>query len=519
MSYTFVKQNLQGKSIIKVIGVGGGGSNAVNHMFNRGIKDVEFVVCNTDAQALNASPIPNKLQIGIALTEGLGAGANPERGREAALESKEEIRELLSNYTKMVFITAGMGGGTGTGAAPVIAQIARDLDILTVGIVTAPFSFEGRKKIEQANKGIEELRKYCDTVLVISNDKLREMFGQFPMSQAYAQADNILTTAAKSIAEIITVQAHVNVDFEDVKTVMRNSGTAVMGSAKAEGDDRAIRAIEEALMSPLLNNRDIRGAKKILISIMSSDKAEMTMDEFAIITDYVIGKSGEASEVIYGTGIDSTLGDSIRVTVIATGFSVEDGGIYPINQPQRTETEKKIVHDLETGKQEVQEITIPETPTNSIKTTESLEETPKEEKREFILEPIVSNVNNTITEKPTEKEPEKVIYDFNNPEKVKTITENKKIGQEEEQLSEMELKKLHIQKLQKERVEKLKNYSTSYIENSDDIKKKTEIPSFIRKGIQLDEKQHSSDKQMSKYSLDEDGQIISNNKFFDEKPD
>lgn len=521
MSYTFVKQNLQGKSIIKVIGVGGGGSNAVNHMFNRGIKDVEFVVCNTDAQALNASPIPNKLQIGIALTEGLGAGANPERGCQAALESKEEIRELLSNYTKMVFITAGMGGGTGTGAAPVIAQIARDLDILTVGIVTAPFSFEGRKKIEQANKGIEELRKYCDTVLVISNDKLREMFGQFPMSQAYAQADNILTMAAKSIAEIITVQAHVNVDFEDVKTVMRNSGTAVMGSAKAEGEDRAFQAVERALMSPLLNNRDIRGAKKILISIMSSDKAEMTMDEFSIITSYVIEKSGEASEVIYGTGIDSTLGDSIGVTVIATGFSVEDGGIYPIDQIQTTEVEKKIIHDLETGKQEVKEITILETPasTSPIKPLENLEETPKEEKREFILEPIVSNVSNIIIENPIEKEPEKIVYDFNNPEKTKTITENKKIGQEEEQLSEMELKKIQIQKLQRERIEKLKNYSTSYVDNSDDIKKKTEVPSFVRKGVQLDEKQHSSDKQMSKYSLDEDGQIISNNKFFDEKPD
>lgn len=519
MSYTFVKQNLQGKSIIKVIGVGGGGSNAVNHMFNRGIKDVEFVVCNTDAQALNASPIPNKLQIGVALTEGLGAGANPERGREAALESKEEIRELLSNYTKMVFITAGMGGGTGTGAAPVIAQIARDLDILTVGIVTAPFSFEGKKKIEQANRGIEELRKYCDTVLVISNDKLREMFGSLPMSQAYAQADNILTTAAKSIAEIITVQAHVNVDFEDVKTVMRNSGTAVMGSAKAEGEDRALRAIEEALMSPLLNNRDIRGAKKILISIMSSDKAEMTMDEFSVITNYVVEKSGEASEVIYGTGIDSTLGDSIRVTVIATGFSIEDGGIYPITQGQSTEVEKKIVHDLETGKKEVKEIIEVEPQAIVSIKPETSKEPLGEEKREFIIEPISSDVTNVIVETPIENEPEKVIYDFNNPEKAKIITNSKKTGQEEEQLSEMELKKLQIQKLQKERIEKLKNYNTSYTENTDDIKRRTEIPSFIRKGIQLEEKPHSSDKQMSKYSLDEDGQILSNNKFFDEKPD
>ncbi|GAB4123766.1 MAG: hypothetical protein OHK0045_03710 [Raineya sp.] len=521
MSYTFVKQNLQGKSIIKVIGVGGGGSNAVNHMFNRGIKDVEFVVCNTDAQALNASPIPNKLQIGINLTEGLGAGANPEKGCQAALESKEEIRELLSNYTKMVFITAGMGGGTGTGAAPVIAQIARDLDILTVGIVTAPFSFEGRKKIEQANRGIEELRKYCDTVLVISNDKLREMFGALPMSQAYAQADNILTMAAKSIAEIITVQAHVNVDFEDVKTVMRNSGTAVMGSARAEGEDRALQAVEKALMSPLLNNRDIRGAKKILISIMSSDKAEMTMDEFATITDYVIERTGEASEVIYGTGIDSTLGESIGVTVIATGFSVEDGGVYPNAHTSTIETEKKIVHDLETGKKKVQEIPNMDIST-PIKVPEKQEEILKEEKKEIILEPILSTKTDAVPTEETleEKETEKVIYDFNNPEKTKKIVESKKSGQEEEKLSEMELKKIQIQKLQKERIEKLKSYNSSYTDNIDDIKEKTEVPSFIRKGVQLsEENQHSSERQMSKYSLDEDGQIIGNNKFFDEKPD
>jgi cell division protein FtsZ len=511
MSYTFVKQNLQGKSIIKVIGVGGGGSNAVNHMFNRGIKDVEFIVCNTDAQALNASPVPNKLQIGIALTEGLGAGANPERGREAAIESKEDIRELLSSHTKMVFITAGMGGGTGTGAAPVIAQIARDLDILTVGIVTAPFSFEGKKKIEQANKGIEELRKYCDTVLVISNDKLREMFGSMTMSAAYAQADNVLTTAAKSIAELITVQAHVNVDFEDVKTVMRNSGTAVMGSAKAEGENRALKAIEEALMSPLLNNRDIKGARKILLSIMSSDKAELQMDEFAIITDYVTEKAGEASEFIWGTGIDSTLGDAIRVTVVATGFSVEDGGIYPI--------EKKIVHDLETGKQiQVQEATIEPTVKQDIQPTTQGQ--PKEEVREFILEPVVTNKSKAIENPPhTEKKVEKVVYDLNNPDKVKTVNEDFAPLEEEVKLSEMELKRLQILKNKQKREEILKSLSTSYTENNDDFKTKNDVPAYLRRGIKLDENRHSSENKMSKFSLDEDGQILKNNKFFDDKPD
>jgi cell division protein FtsZ len=233
------------KSIIKVIGVGGGGSNAVNHMYSQGIKDVEFIVCNTDVQALSGSPIPNKLQIGIGLTDGLGAGANPERGKNAALESREEIRELLSNNTKMVFITAGMGGGTGTGAAPVIARLAKEMDIVTVGIVTAPFGFEGKKKILQAEKGIEELRSYCDTVLVILNDRLRDIYGNLSIREAFAKADNILSTAAKSIAEIITVESDVNVDFEDVKTVMKDSGAAVMGSGVASGEGRGTRAVEE----------------------------------------------------------------------------------------------------------------------------------------------------------------------------------------------------------------------------------------------------------------------------------
>lgn len=250
------------KSIIKVIGVGGGGSNAVNHMYKQGIKDVEFVVCNTDVQALNSSPVPTKLQIGLNLTDGLGAGANPERGRSAAIESKEEIREFMSNNTRMVFITAGMGGGTGTGAAPVIAKIAKELNVLTVGIVTAPFAFEGKKKRQQAEDGIKELRENCDTMLVIENDKLRMIFGNLGIREAFAQADNVLSTAAKSIAEIITVTSDVNVDFEDVKTVMKDSGAAVMGSSVARGDNRARRAAEESLASPLLNNTNIHGAKK-----------------------------------------------------------------------------------------------------------------------------------------------------------------------------------------------------------------------------------------------------------------
>jgi cell division protein FtsZ len=313
----------QSRSIIKVIGVGGGGSNAVKHMHKQGIKDVEFIICNTDKQALESSSVPNKLQIGIDLTEGLGAGAKPERGRQAALESREQIRELLSNGTKMLFITAGMGGGTGTGAAPVIAQVAQELGILTVGIVTAPFMFEGKKKREQAEQGIKELSESCDTVLVILNDKLRQLYGNLTMGLAFAKADTVLTTAAKSIAEIITVTSDVNVDFEDVKTVMKDSGAAVMGSSITEGENRAKRAAEEALNSPLLNNTDIQGAQRILLSIMSGEQAELEMDELSEITEYIQGKAGEDAEMIFGHGIDETLGQSIRVTVIATGFARE----------------------------------------------------------------------------------------------------------------------------------------------------------------------------------------------------
>ncbi|MEL6606768.1 MAG: cell division protein FtsZ [Bacteroidota bacterium] len=311
------------QSIIKVMGVGGGGSNAVNNMYNRGIKDVSFVVCNTDAQALENSPIQQKLQIGIDLTSGLGAGANPEVGKNAALESKEDIKALLSDNTKMVFITAGMGGGTGTGAAPVIAGIAKKLGILTVGIVTQPFAFEGKKKLQQAQEGIKQLRQHCDTVLVILNDRLKAVLGNLSIGNAFAQADNVLTTAAKSIAEIITVPGYVNVDFEDVKTVMKDAGAAVMGSGQADGDQRALKAAEAALASPLLDYKDIHGAQKILLSIVSGEEAELQMDELTVITDYIQDQIGVDAEMIFGHGSDAQLKDSIRVTIIATGFEEE----------------------------------------------------------------------------------------------------------------------------------------------------------------------------------------------------
>lgn len=308
------------QALIKVIGVGGGGSNAVNNMYSRGIKDVSFVVCNTDAQALEKSPIQRKLQIGIDLTGGLGAGANPEVGKNAAIESKDDIKALLDDDTKMVFITAGMGGGTGTGAAPVIASIAKKLDILTVGIVTQPFGFEGKKKLQQAQEGVKQLREHCDTVLVILNDKLRQVLGNLSIGNAFAQADNVLTTAAKSIAEIITVPGYVNVDFEDVKTVMKNAGAAVMGSGQASGQDRALEAAKAALSSPLLDYKDIHGAKKILLSIVSGEDAELQMDELTIITDYIQEQIGSDAEMIFGHGSDAQLAENVRVTVIATGF-------------------------------------------------------------------------------------------------------------------------------------------------------------------------------------------------------
>lgn len=348
-AYKFDLPSREAKSIIKVIGVGGGGSNAVNHMYRLGIKDVEFIVCNTDLQALNSSPVPNKLQIGTSLTEGLGCGANPEVGRAAAMESKEQIREVLEG-TKMVFITAGMGGGTGTGAAPVIAKIAKEMDILTVGIVTMPFGFEGRKKTGQAQAGLKGMRANSDTVLAILNDQLRQMFGNLSISQAFGQADGVLTTAAKSIAEIITLAGYVNVDFQDVRTVMLDAGAAVMGSAETTGEERALRAAQQALASPLLENCDIMGAKRILLSIMSGEAAELQMDELSTITEYIQEQAGDECEVIFGHGVDSALGNSIRVTVIATGFSTH-------GRAEAKKVEEKKVLELEKGESYLDEWT------------------------------------------------------------------------------------------------------------------------------------------------------------------
>lgn len=307
-------------SIIKVIGVGGGGGNAINHMFTLGIRDVDFMVCNTDSQALTNSPVPSKVHLGSSLTEGRGAGNKPEVGRQAATENIEDVRKVLESNTKMVFITAGMGGGTGTGGAPVIAALCREMGFLTIGIVTIPFRNEGKRRINQAIEGIQEMEQYVDSLLVINNERIREMYGDFAISQAFAKADDVLATAAKGIAEIITVPGYINVDFADVETVMRNSGVAVMGTGLAEGEGRAIKAVEQALNSPLLNNNNIRGARNILLNVTSGN-TEVTMDEIGEITDYIQTKAGFEADLIWGNGIDEKLGDDISVTVIATGFS------------------------------------------------------------------------------------------------------------------------------------------------------------------------------------------------------
>ena len=312
-------------SIIKVIGVGGGGSNAVNHMFSQNIEGVNFIICNTDAQAIALSKVPNKIQLGPHLTQGLGAGANPAIGRQATEESLEEIKRILEVNTKMAFITAGMGGGTGTGGAPILAKICKDLGILTVGIVTTPFAYEGKKRIAQAEEGVMLLKNHVDTLLVISNDKLRHQFGNLKMKEAFAKADNVLATAAKCITDVINSTGQINVDFADVCTVMSNGGVAILGSASAEGENRAQLAIENALNSPLLNDNDIRGAKWILININSAEgEHEFTMDEVEIIQNHLLSNAGDDTDVILGLGYDNTLGSQIGITLIATGFEHKD---------------------------------------------------------------------------------------------------------------------------------------------------------------------------------------------------
>ena len=344
-------------NVIKVIGVGGGGSNAINHMFKQGIKGVDFVICNTDSQALNNSGVPNKIQLGVNLTEGLGAGANPDIGEQSAVESLEDIRAMLTSNTKMVFITAGMGGGTGTGAAPIIAKMAREMDILTVGIVTMPFEFEGKIRNAQAHQGIEKFRKTVDSLVIINNNKLREVYGNLGFKAGFSKADEVLSTAARGIAEVITHHYLQNIDLRDAKTVLSNSGTAIMGSSTSSGQNRAQKAITTALDSPLLNDNKITGAKNVLLLIVSGAQ-EITIDEIGEINDHIQAEAGYGANIIMGVGEDETLGDAISVTIIATGFDVDQ-------QNDITNTEvKKVVHALE-DEQTMEHDLMPSDPLNT----------------------------------------------------------------------------------------------------------------------------------------------------------
>ncbi len=494
------------KSIIKVMGVGGGGCNAVNHMFNQGIKDVEFIVCNTDAQVLKTSPIPNKLQLGSNLTKGLGAGTNPEIGRSAALESREEIRDRLQGNTEMVFITAGMGGGTGTGAAPVIAKIANEMDILTVGIVTMPFSFEGKKKKELAEKGISELKEYCDTVIVILNDKIREIFGNTSLMAAFSQADNVLTTAAKSIAEIITMPGVINIDFADVKTVMQRSGAAVMGAAVASGKDRAVKAAEEALHSPLLNNTDIEGAQKILVSIMGANMDAITMDEYYEINNYFQEMAGEDANLKCGISIDETLGDQIRVTVIATGFSTTEMEDLP---PVRR------VIDLDSSRP------IPSKEEKTELTPASL--FPKEEKLPMTeSKPMPTElVTPKIQQEPEQKQEERAEIDFTTPRQFdlfKPIVPAATAATEQEDDALSDEKRALLRKQAMERKNLLHN-SAMWSMNAQEFKERLEVPAYMRKKIDLEDVPHSSERNISRYNLNEDNELLGNNKFLHDNVD
>jgi cell division protein FtsZ len=358
-------------NVIKVIGVGGGGSNAINHMFSQGIKGVDFVICNTDAQALENSAVPVKIQLGVSLTEGLGAGANPKIGEQSAVESVEEIRAMLSTNTKMIFITAGMGGGTGTGAAPIIAQMARELDILTVGIVTMPFQFEGKLRNDQAQIGIENLRNNVDSLIVVNNNKLREVYGNLGFKAGFSKADEVLATAARGIAEVITHHYTQNIDLRDAKTVLANSGTAIMGSAKAVGSNRAKEAISKALDSPLLNDNKITGSKNVLLLIVSGAE-EITIDEIGEISDYIQDEAGHSANIIMGVGEDSSLQGAIAITVIATGFDVEQQ-----NHIVHTEA-KRIIHTLGEEQKASYDLSVDDAPTISSK----LPTSPKEEEPE-----------------------------------------------------------------------------------------------------------------------------------------
>lgn len=470
------------KSIIKVLGVGGGGSNAVSYMFKQGITGVDFAICNTDNQAMETSCVPVKIRLGPELTGGRGAGSRPQMGKQACIESIDDIRDFVLNNTKMLFVTAGMGGGTGTGAAPIIAKAAREADILTVGIVTLPFTFEGSRRKRQALEGLEEMKNNVDALIVISNDKLRDIHGDLKLSDAFSRADNILTTAARGIAEIITMPGYVNVDFEDVNTVMRDSGVAIMGTASFEGENRARRAVQAALNSPLLEDNDIRGAQHILLNI-SSGRVEVTMDEIFEITEYVQAEAGYGTDLIWGNCIDEALGEKLSVTIIATGF------------------EQNL---LKTDKHETQKIMVGIDEDMMGIRTKDLQEDEFEitNEKPFDLDPVVVS-KESIHEKPrhTYNEPYVRADDMEKREEIRRTLKEKESQRMREETPPM-------------------NINPSRIQNSEWIAEMTKVPAFARRKIQLDDVPPASEMKMSRLSVsDEDGDdIIKGNTYLYDKP-
>lgn len=450
-------------SIIKVLGVGGGGSNAVNHMFRQGIKDVDFIVCNTDAQALANSPVPIKIQLGASLTEGRGAGNKPEKGKQAAIESLDNLSEMLSVNTKMVFITAGMGGGTGTGAAPVIARAAKELGILTVAIVTIPFKNEGPVRVNQALEGIAELEKFVDSLLVINNEKIRQIYGNLRLSEAFSRADDVLTVAARGIAEIITVHGFINVDFADVQTVMTNSGVAILGTGTAEGEGRAIEAIKEALNSPLLNDTDIKGARNILLNVISGAD-EVTMDEIGQIIDYVKDCSGVHTDLIWGNGTDPQLGKKISVTVIATGFN---GSSIPELYIRRREINKiPLVEYPVTQNEEDSLFVVRDAPENK-----KVPSGPSQRTIEFDLKTVDDEL-------------------FRDISRVRRPVDTRKAGD-----------RVNVIKRAQEDLKELKQGIRQSDQEIDELEN---TPAFKRKQVQIDSQKHSEDTKISRYSLSDD---------------
>ena len=537
-------------SIIKVIGVGGGGSNAVNHMYRQGIKGVDFIVCNTDHQALDISPVPTKIPLGQSLTEGRGAGSIPEIGKNAAIENLDEIKDILAKNTKMIFVTAGMGGGTGTGAAPVIAQTARDMGILTVGIITVPFTFEGRKRRTQAEDGIEQMRDAVDTLLVINNDKLREMFGNLSLVNAFEQADDVLAIAAKGIAEVISVTGQINVDFNDVNTVMKDSGVAIMGSAEAEGDDRATKCVEQALSSPLLNDNNIEGATYVLLNITYGDKAVL-MDEISDITDYIQEEAGSTADVIWGHGHDETLGEKLCVTIIATGFKTTPHTGLSFKAPKKKrmnledERPTEITQEIESPVGEEAIITDDKEP----KPVEDVDETTT--KKYFLEE---EEVDHSIAE---EKENSQILTESNtdyiaptpspelekNDGKIRFLLEDDDVEDEvsekeielkvdqntEESISfqsQEENKLNEAKEIIDERLERIKK-ATQKLRSPLGLNEMENVPAYKRRNIELDDVNPSSESEVSKYTLweseDDNGEkrtgLSDNNSFLHDNVD